>query len=167
MKYFLHSTLFIILSLFISMGGMWGCGPMNGTPPADTNTTRAIPSENNMNGPTSWQPSKNNQFLIFISNMTVGSSASPESSLGDNLYVIHCTQTDLNLSHLSSDAELSISYEMPDMPQMGKETVVASHNPDGTFSASLFYSMSGVWKISLTIKNQLIKDTYVFTKAVQ
>ncbi|MBI2645908.1 MAG: FixH family protein [Deltaproteobacteria bacterium] len=86
--------------------------------------------------------------------------------MGDNDYVIRIAHADLR--RLSPEGQVTLTYGMPDMPEMGKETITATSQGDGTtFEATLFFSMSGTWEISLNIKDQLIEDTYVFTELVK
>ena|SRR3989338_1727186 len=142
--------------------GLISCGPMNGTPPENTNTRNA-PS---LGGNIISRSSKESHFLISISNKTQNSFIVPQTQLGDNDYVIRIAHADLR--RLSPECQVTITYGMPDMPQMGKETITATSQSDGTtFEATLFFSMSGTWEISLEVKDQLIKDTYVFTELVE
>ena len=142
----------------ILLTGLYGCGPMNGMPPENT-TIR------NFSGNTTSQSSKNSHFLVFISNGSQTSFPSPQARPGDNAYVIRIVHADLK--PLSSDAHVTLTYGMPDMPGMGKKTVTATHETDGTFRASLFFSMSGMWEVSLDMKDQGIEDVYVFTEDLQ
>ncbi len=140
--------------------GLVGCGPMNGTPPQNSSTRNAPSSGNTVS-----QSSKESHFLVFISNKIQNSFIVPQTQLGDNEYVLRIAHADLR--PLSPEAQVTLTYEMPDMPQMGQETVSATHESDGTFKATLFFSMSGLWEISLKIKDQWIEDTYVFTESVK
>ena len=134
--------------------GLISCGPMNGTPPENTNTRNA-PS---LGGNIISRSSKESHFLISV--------IVPQTQLGDNEYVIRIAHADLR--RLSPECQVTITYGMPDMPQMGKETITATSQSDGTtFEATLFFSMSGTWEISLAMKDQLIEDTYVFTELVK
>ncbi|MBI3017166.1 MAG: FixH family protein [Deltaproteobacteria bacterium] len=141
--------------------GLISCGPMNGTPPESTNTRNTPSMGNNVS-----QSSKESHFLISISNKTQNSFIIPQTQLGDNDYVIRIAHADLR--RLSPEGQVTLTYGMPDMPEMGKETITATSQGDGTtFEATLFFSMSGTWEISLNIKDQLIEDTYVFTELVK
>ncbi|MBI2521873.1 MAG: FixH family protein [Bdellovibrio sp.] len=66
-----------------------------------------------------------------------------------------------DLHPLASETKLSILYEMPSMPGMEVEEE-ATLQADGSYRVSILFSMGGIWKVTLTIKDGDKKDEYSF-----
>lgn len=132
------------------------CGPMNKEKPAISNNgggdTQATPQS--LKGVNA---TKQNLFLVYLAQQK--SDAKPE--VGDNVYSIRIVNVS-NLQSVSDQAKLAISYWMPEMPAMGKTDVNAIKQEDGTYEATLFFSMLGKWQMTLTIQDESKKDDYVF-----
>ena len=129
------------------------CGPMNSEKAtnADFPHTEKI-SKNAMS-------TQNNLFLVHM--IPQGQNSTAGLEVGDNNYLIHGVRAD-NLSSLSDQAKITISYWMPDMPTMGKSDAVAIRQNDGSYEVTLFYSMTGKWEITVTIQDGSKQDNYVF-----
>lgn len=106
--------------------------------------------------------SKNNLFYAFVAPASSSNSSTPAlAGLGENIYLFRFVSTqDLQLP--SPQAKVSIVYRMPDMPQMGEERADAARQADGSFSATLFFSMLGKWQIQIKIQDGMKQDEYNF-----
>ena len=72
----------------------------------------------------------------------------------------------LDLKAPSGAAKISVSYWMPDMPDMGRSEEVALLQNDHSFSTTLFFSMSGRRQITLKITDGDDSDEYTFDLSV-
>ncbi len=129
-----------------------GCGPMNTQP-------KSIGAQSNQTAEAS-KLSKNSLFYAYLS-QTNGNSA----ALGDNEYSTRLVYSK-NLSNLSQNAKVTFSYSMPAMPDMGKSEAQGIRQSDGSYIATLFYSMSGRWEVILKIEDNEIQDEYQFDVAL-
>jgi len=144
LKFFQTKTVLISL-IFISGVLISSCGPMNKLPSSD---------EKPVLGSIGATTSKNNLFSVLTKN-------SAALDMGDNTFFIRCFRTS-DLTSVSSDSKINVSYWMPSMPEMGKDEVEATLLPDGRFQATLFFSMAGTWEITLKITEGSLQDEYVF-----
>ncbi len=99
--------------------------------------------------------SKNAQFYIYTS------LSHSQPVLGDNEVTMRFVYANTLLS-LSNKAKTTVVYSMPEMPQMGEVEENATLQPDGTFLATLFFSMAGRWHIVLKIEDGSVQDEYAF-----
>ena len=134
--------------LFAVLGFFSACGKMNSEP-----ATRPTTDESAQQA----KISKKSEFLISITKAD-GTSA----VLGDNLYRVRVVRAQ-SLELLSNAAQVKFVYRMPEMPGMGTDEVAADKNADGSFEASLFYSMVGHWEVMVKIEDNNTQDDYVFS----
>ena len=138
--------IFLMMSFFFLMS----CGPMNAPPKNSPDGSLGVT-----------QISKNSQFMVHVSlNSTSGESTS-SPSLGENNYLFHLVYA-RNFSACSSDARLSVTYWMPEMLEMGKSEEAITLQPDGSYTTTLFFSMSGRWQVTISIKDNNVEDEYTF-----
>lgn len=100
--------------------------------------------------------SKNDLFLVHL---YINENRTP--ILGDNAYQARIVSAG-TLEPLPSSAKVTFVIQMPEMPSMGEEQIVAVRTPNGTYEASLFYGMAGRWQITLLIEDGTLKDNYDF-----
>ena len=129
------------------------CGPMNTERISDAELGHTEKISKNV------MSTQNNIFLVYMTPQGQGTSAGLE--VGDNTYAIHGVRA-ADLSSLSDQAKITISYWMPDMPTMGKSDATAIRQNDGSYDVTLFYSMAGKWEITITIQDGTKQDNYVF-----
>ncbi len=143
----------VILALFLFL--IWGCGPMNSKPQTNLDSS-GLPSAPLSTGST--RISKNNHFYVYAA---LSSSGASSLDVGENTYLIrfaHCE----DLQNPSSQAMLSVTYGMPEMPEMPYEEVIATRQENGSYAAILFFSMTGRWEVTLKIQDGSTRDEYAF-----
>jgi len=131
----------LLVTLFLA------CGPMN-EKPKDT--------PNKLNDFSGAVVTQNKLFYFYASNT---SAATPQ--VGDNSYLFRLVSTK-DLQPLTSQSKIAITYWMPDMPDMGKTDIVASQQEDKSYKATLFFSTSGRWEITVKVQDTNVEDAYVF-----
>ncbi len=134
----------IILGIVL-ISTLLSCGPMNKK--AD-DFSQALASFGNGGN------SKDNKFYV------VTSFSDTKPVWGDNDIVMRFVYSS-TLLPLSNQAKVSIVYHMPKMPGMGTETETADLNPNGTYTATLFFSMRGWWEVTLKIDDGGMHDELV------
>lgn len=138
---------FALITLFSA------CGPMNTEKKTDAGPAN---SEQSLKGIASTQ---NNVFYVHMTQQGASTAASPD--VGDNAYLVRIVHAS-DLSGLSDQAKVTISYWMPDMPAMGKSDATATRQADGSYAVTLFFSMAGRWQITVTMQDGSTQDNYVF-----
>ena len=130
----------IVASAFLSFL-FFGCGPVNSKPESTNNTSNnsSKGTELPVSDSGDVRFTKNRAFYIFVA-PKAGKNSKKE--MGDNDYIFRIAQAK-DLASLSSDASVTISYWMPEMPAMGKSDATATRQSDGSFLATLFISMQG------------------------
>ncbi len=147
---------FILISAILTVGS---CGPMNKV--GESSEKRVVGTVGSSSS------SKNNLFYVFTSPIDPSSLAYTSPKRGDNLYLIRFVHAP-DLHTPSSNAQVShITYWMPAMPEMGKEETQGVRQEDGSFRATLFFSMRGRWEVTLKIKDGEIEDEYVFETEIR
>jgi len=129
-----------------------GCGPMNTQP---KNSEAPVTQQGDLSKPTT-----KNQFFVYLSLKNGGATA-----LGDNEYTARFVFSK-DLKNLSENAKVTFTSYMPAMPDMGKTDVQATRQADGSYSATLFYSMGGRWETTVKIEDNEFNDEYVFSAAL-
>ena len=148
------------ISSSILLSGLFllsGCGPLYSSAPS-----KAAPVAGSLSKPVALN-SKNGQFLIFIS--SVQSSTAPDPiavQLGKNIYLIRLVRAN-DLGQTSTLASIKIKYSMPEMPDMGQFEANATRNVDGSFSAVLDLSMTGIWNVAFALSDAELQDEYAFS----
>jgi hypothetical protein len=106
--------------------------------------------------------SQNNRFYIHLSFQR---SENPERAsapdVGENTYLIRFVHSD-DLRTLAADARLSVTYGMPEMPEMGESAGEVTRKSDGSFEVRLFFSMPGRWSVNFKIEDGSVEDHYAF-----
>lgn len=145
------------LALFCS-----SCGPMNGDKKSDSGTGVGEASQRAA-GIGATQLSRASKFYVYagLSGGSSGVSTASRAQLGDNAYTFRFAHAQ-DLSPPSSDATVNVSYFMPSMPSMGTSDAAATRQPDGSFAATLFFSMAGKWQVMVKFQDGSAQDEYVF-----
>ncbi|MGK5086969.1 FixH family protein [Bdellovibrionota bacterium FG-2] len=151
----MNRAIFAIVTL-IGIG--MGCGPMNQEKKTDSSNPVIGIQDSTSQSKIS---SKNNTFLVYTSLQSSNGSATTSAEVGDNVYLIRCVHAD-NLSGVSEQMKIDVTYEMPEMPDMGTDTAAAIRQSDGTYLVSLFFGMSGLWHMTVKLQDGSSQDEYVF-----
>lgn len=142
---------------FVLVLGLLGaCGPMN---KVKTTAYGSNESPSTLAG----MSSVHNTFYVHTSLQPTeeSTSATPVAQLGDNTYVMRVVRA-ADLAPLTAAAKVRLSYFMPDMPAMGTSDAIATLQADGSYVFTLFYSMSGLWRSTLTIEDGNLQDDFSF-----
>ena len=150
-RYFVPAV--ICVPLIIGFAGLSACGPMN-TKKEDTQGQTATLKGVNA--------SKNGSFLVYSGvQPAAGPAKTGSPQVGDNVFVFRSVRAS-DLTALSDQAKITVTYWMPDMPDMGKEDAAGARQPDGTFQAALFFGMAGRWEMTVKLEDGALRDEYVF-----
>ena len=145
-----RSNLLITLFAFSLISA---CGPMNKKLPASENGPQA--SMGTFGDP---GVSKNKTYYMRPQLATASNTG---AVLGDNTFIIEIAATQ-GLKTPSNEATVTITYEMPAMPEMGSSSEIAARQPDGTYTVTAFLSMAGKWLVTVKITDGTTQDDYVF-----
>ncbi len=133
---------------------MSGCGPMNTETKSDTVQTGTL---GQTSGPA--KVTANDKYYVSM-NLVDANGVTSNPREGENTLVIRSVHA-ADLHPLASNTKLAILYEMPDMPGMETEDE-AILQADGSFLVTVVFSMKGIWKVTLTIKDGDLQDEYIF-----
>lgn len=148
----------VILAVALAMAS---CGPMNGQKKSG-DATAGDSASNPAAATGATRLSTESRFYVYAALSSATGAATPATpALGDNTYVVRIAHSS-DLHPLSNDAVVRLTYEMPDMPAMGTSEATVARQPDGSFSATLFYSMSGRWRVTVKLQDAGSQDEYVF-----
>lgn len=137
------------------------CGPMNGQKKSGGGTAGDSVS-NPAAGTGATRLSTESRFYVYAGLSGSNSDAAAAApALGDNTYVMRIAHSN-DLHPPSNDAVVRVTYGMPDMPAMGTSEALAARQSDGSFSATLFYSMAGRWRVTVSLRDADSQDEYVF-----
>ncbi|MCM2279875.1 MAG: FixH family protein [Oligoflexia bacterium] len=103
---------------------------------------------------------RNKRFVLYLGL----SDAKARPVQWDNAYTIRVMRAD-QFTPLSPAATVTIHSDMPGMAGMDA-TDLATVNPDGSFSATLIYSMPGLWSVKVTIQDGTETDEYEFEEQI-
>ena len=134
------------------------CSPMNEAPPKE-----ALLDSGGGNGASKTvslggaQLTKNNRFIAYVSAVDAALSTVLKPTVGDTPYLIRFVASG-DLRPPTADSRVSVTYWMPDMPDMGKTDAVATRKDDGSFQTSVFFGMPGRWQLDIKFKNDTTED---------